>query len=204
MKKFLVLVLAQSFLFVSCNTTDQFLTRVEPMAALAGIGYLADNKWEHALIAAGVGLAYGEYIAQKKANYATEEEKLNLDIEEIQNATKQLVQSNAETKKLNDQLEEDIAELSSNYRGLRQEREQLEEKRDILQSIQEITKKDIATVEEMLSYYTELSETNKDQYPEKVEQIIDEMRMLYIEKEAMERELLRLETHLAAIERTLR
>lgn len=117
------------------------------LGAVAGgiIGNQSHHAWEGALIGAAAGgmagLAYGDYVAQKKANYASREAWLNACIDEAE-------QINADAVAYNNKLSNRIAELKSQINGAksRGDKGELRKLKSEVLSLQTNTKKQVKIV----------------------------------------------------------
>jgi uncharacterized protein YcfJ len=133
---------------------DQTRTRAEGAGAGAVIGGIAGaiignnsghHSWEGALIGAAAGgaagLAYGDYVARKKANYASREAWLNACIDEAEK-----VNDNAVA--YNDRLSNQIADLRAkiNNAKSRGDKGELRKLKSAVLSLQNETKKQVKVV----------------------------------------------------------
>lgn len=120
MRSIAVIPVALAFL-VGCAANDQTLTRAQGAgagAALgAGLGLLAGKDSESTLIGAGLGglagLALGDAVARKKADYVSTEAMIEKEHEIVRRNADEMASYNATMRDHLDQLSVDVAALET-------------------------------------------------------------------------------------------
>lgn len=159
---------------------DQTRTRAEGAGAGAVLGGIAGaiignnsghHAWEGAFIGAAAGgaagLAYGDYVARKKANYASREAWLNACIDEAEKV-------NAHAVAYNDRLSNQIASLKEKIRSAKSRGDtgELRKLKTAVLSLQTETKKQVKVVNGELSAQQQpLKETGSAELNDRLSQL---------------------------------
>ena len=188
-------VLMLCFVIGCAGMNDSTRTRAEGTgigaatgALLGGVlGQVIGHDQKSTLIGAAIGAAVGggagylagDYVAKRKAQYASEEDWLNNKIEVIAQYNNDLEEFNKKTANRNKQLEKQVADLKSRYDAGSVEVSVLEKKQNEINSLIRSAEKRKANMEkELVALNEDQQSISQTQNLEKVAKLGQEINIL--------------------------